>query len=345
MKQEMSSLDVHFMVRELQRLAGSRFQKAYSLQDQTYLQFHNPGTGKVLLRIKPGLFHITEYKPEFGEPGGFVTFLRKRLNGARLKTVEQLGMDRIVMFTFVRGFEDEEQYRLVIELLSPGNIILLGKKPLKGGELSEEIILGLQKPHAYKDRHVRGGIPYKAPPRPINLKEHSAQELVDHALSLDLESLVKTLAIGFSLGGEYAELICKRLGLDKDKKPAREDLKACAEDLQKLLEEEPTPRKTDDGVEVFSDEPNAETFSEALDSGENIVISNKPKKPKKSTKEIQAQQRKGLVTAAEENQRKGELIYEHYAELQDILERVKAGDVPDGVKLNKNEQTISINFK
>lgn len=341
----MSSLDVHFMVKELQGLAGSRFQKAYSLQDQVYLQFHNPGTGKVLLRIKPGLFHITEYKPEFGEPAGFITFLRKRLNGARLKSIEQLGMDRIVIFTFVRGFEDEEQYRLVLELLSPGNIILLGKKPLKGGELSEEIILGLQKPHAYKDRHVRGGIPYKAPPRPINLKEHTQEELVEHALSLDLESLVKTLAIGFSLGGEYAELLCERTGLDKDKKPTREDLETCANELQILLEEEPSPRKTDDGVELFSDEPNCETFSEALDSGDDIVISNQPKKKKKSTKEIQAQQREGLVTAAEENQRKGELIYEHYAELQEILRRVKEGDLPEGVKLNKNEQTISIKFK
>ncbi len=344
MKDEMSSLDLHFMVRELQGLVGGRFQKAYSLQDQTYLQFHTPGLGKVLVRIKPGLFHITEYKPAFGEPSGFITFLRKRLSGARLKKLEQLGMDRIVIFTFVRGFEDAEEYRLVLELLAPGNVILLGKKPLKDG-FSEEIILGLQKPQAYKDRHVRGGIPYQAPPQPINLKENTVEELVEHAMSLDLESLVKTLAIGFSIGGEYAELLCERAGLDKNKTPEKSDVKRCAQELAKLLDEDIRPKKTNKGVELFSKEPNSTSFSEALDSDEDIVISNQPKKKKKSIQEIQAEQRKGLVTAAEENQKKGELIYEHYQELQEILEKVKAGEVPEGVKLNKEEQSISINFK
>ena len=97
-----SSLDLYFLLKELD-LELSKVDQIYQKdKEELLLQLHKTGHGKQLLRIHlPGLIYLSKYKgiqPE--TPPGFCTFLRKKLKQARLIKIEQYGFERILDFTF-----------------------------------------------------------------------------------------------------------------------------------------------------------------------------------------------------------------------------------------------------
>ena len=299
-------------------------------EKELFLLLHQTNEGKQLLRVQlPGLMYLASARPDFPtNPPGFVMFLRKRLSGTRLRSIEQLGMDRILVLTFskTQELEEETTFRLIIELITPGNIILLGRKPVKGGELSEEIVLSLLQPQSYKDRTVRGGIPYQAPPPAANIKIDEDAKLIQGVLDSGMDNLVKGLAVGLNLGGVYAELVCEKAKLDKDTKLSEVVVKKAIAITKKLLEEKPAPKIVDKDIFLFSkkDGEEFETISEALDkqfTNYEIVEEIAPRKQKGSILDQQALQKKGFEVAIETNQRKGEVLYERYQELKPLLEK------------------------
>ena len=342
---EMSALDLHFMVVELQQLVGSRFQKAYGLPREVYLQFHQSGEGKFLVRARlPGLIHLSEQKPEFPKnPPGFVMSLRKHLSGARLQAVEQISLDRVVRLVFVRGLDDEHVFHLVFELLVPGNALLVDATTNK--------ILSVLSHQQYKDRVVRPGAEYVFPPAPDDLTKDD-DFLVQAALKNRMDSLVKSLAVSFSLGGYYAELVCSRASLDKEKKDFdQKDLRTALKEARKLLEEKPTPAVVDAKIIPFSQDQKFSSLSQAIDSvivdEAPATFEKKPKKPKKTIKEMQLIQKKGFEVASDENQRKGELVYEHYQEIQEALDSLKKGATPASKhfkEYDKNKRELVFEF-
>lgn len=70
---------------------------------------------KVLVIMESGVrFHATEYTRDKNMlPASFCVKLRKHLRGKRLADVAQLGVDRIVAFTFGGG---EGEHHLLLEL-------------------------------------------------------------------------------------------------------------------------------------------------------------------------------------------------------------------------------------
>ena len=80
MKQELSSLDMKYIVKELQLLVGSRVDKIHQINKKKFIfKFYVTNQGKKVLKIIfPGLFHLTEggISPP-GKPMGYCTFLRK----------------------------------------------------------------------------------------------------------------------------------------------------------------------------------------------------------------------------------------------------------------------------
>lgn len=331
---ELSSLDVHFLVRELQELVGGRFQKAYGIDDEIYIQIH--AQGKYLLRVHlPNLIYLTTHRPGFPKnPPGFVMFLRKYLANAKLVSVQQQGMDRIIVFTFERTiYKDDEPivltYRLVVELMAPGNVVLIGKKPIKGG-WSEEIILNLVRPQNFKDRTLRGGIPYEAPPSPIDLKSAGEEELVQALRESTMDNLVKALAISLSMGGTYAELVCKRAGLDKHLENFSEEQALLAiREIKKLLDDSPNPILQDNKLILFPEDAGVsyDSVNAALDEkNPHEKVEQKPKKKKLSILEQQENQKKGFEDAAKINQRRGEVIYEHYQDIKEMMAKIKKGE-------------------
>ncbi|MBR9703497.1 hypothetical protein GOV10_05640, partial [Candidatus Woesearchaeota archaeon] len=340
MKSELSAVDVHFLVRELQKLVGARVQRAYGIsQEEVYFQFHKEG--KHLLRVKlPGVAYLAEHRPDFPKnPSGFIMFLRKRLNNARVKGIRQIGMDRIIIFDLEGKFQEKiMNYELIIELVAPGNVLLIGQKPVKGGTLSDPVILHLLTPQSYKDRTLRGGIAYEAPPAPTNIRTDDEDKLIEAVTNSGMDMLVKALAVGLSLGGEYAELVCKRAGLDKTKaKLEKTDIKKAIAEAKKLLDDTAKPLTNKKEVILFPEKgtegTHHETMSEALEERfgdvEETTSEKKVKKGKKGTiLEQQQQQKTGLETSAKENHRRGELIYEQYQEVQEIINQIKAGEEP-----------------
>ncbi|MBR9703367.1 hypothetical protein GOV10_04980 [Candidatus Woesearchaeota archaeon] len=362
MKSELSAVDVHFLVRELQKLVGARVQRAYGLsQEEVYFQFHKEG--KQLLRVKlPGMAYLAEHRPDFPKnPSGFIMFLRKRLNNARVKAIRQIGMDRIIIFELEGKFQEKiMNYELIIELVAPGNVLLIGQKPVKGGTWSDSVILHLLTPQSYKDRTLRGGIAYEAPPAPTNIKTDDENKLTDFVMNSGMDMLVKALAVGLSLGGEYAELVCKRAGLDKTKaKLEKADIKKAIAEAKKLLDDTAKPLTNEKEAILFPEKTTEgthhETMSEALEEkfgdlkDESTPSEKKAKKGKKGTiLEQQKQQQTGLETSAKENHRRGELIYENYQETQEIINQIKAGEEPSSKlykKFDKKTGTITLEFK
>jgi predicted ribosome quality control (RQC) complex YloA/Tae2 family protein len=78
---------------------------------------------KVLVILESGVrFHATEYMREKNMvPESFCMKLRKHLRGKRLVDIAQLGVDRVVAFTFGGG---EGEHHLLLELYASVRIIL-----------------------------------------------------------------------------------------------------------------------------------------------------------------------------------------------------------------------------
>ena len=133
---------------------GFRVNNIYDINEKTYaFKLHqsgaagaaagnaNSGTTKKLLLMESGVrFHLTSFtRDKSDNPSPFTMKLRKHLRGKRLNNVKQLGMDRVVAFTFG---SNEATYHLILELYDKGNIILCDYK---------YEILGLLRSHVFGD--------------------------------------------------------------------------------------------------------------------------------------------------------------------------------------------------
>ncbi|XP_057315018.1 ribosome quality control complex subunit NEMF-like [Hydractinia symbiolongicarpus] len=125
MKSRFTTIDLKSIITEIQNsnAMGLRVFNVYDIDNKTYLLRLTHGDTKVMLLIESGnRVHLTEYDwPKNMMPSGFSMKCRKHLKGRRLASVSQVGIDRIVDFTF--GYE-EAAYHLIVELYDRGNIIL-----------------------------------------------------------------------------------------------------------------------------------------------------------------------------------------------------------------------------
>jgi len=207
MKQEMSSVDVAAIVRELQpRLLDAKIAKIYQhSHDEIRIGIHIFKEGRTNLVIEAGRrLHLTKY-PETAQklPQSFPMLLRKHLTGGRITDISQYDFDRIIEIHIQRG---EDKTILLIELFSRGNIVLLNSE--------KKIILPLKSIN-FKDRKIRGGEPYELPQAqlsPVAASEDSLKEMLSHSDS----DIVRTMATHMNLGGQYAEEICKSAGIEKN---------------------------------------------------------------------------------------------------------------------------------
>ena len=204
MKKEMSSFDVRSIVTEMASLEGGHMDKIYHW-----------GAGNVLFRInvqsegKRELFfkdkkwlYCPSVKPETPTlPTSFASFLRKYIDNARVGRVRQIGFDRIVEMELSKSDGD---YRLIFEMFGGGNVLLV-----KDGTILNCLI---QK--TWKDRKTRPGEPYLMPKTRFDPTESSEEDFLRSFRSSDSDC-VRTLATSVNLGGQYAEEVCRRVGIDK----------------------------------------------------------------------------------------------------------------------------------
>ncbi|MBR9675893.1 hypothetical protein GOV05_02695 [Candidatus Woesearchaeota archaeon] len=332
MREEISALDLYYLVKEYQDLLGARVDKVYHRSDELVIQLYSTTTKKVFLFFKlPSTSLLSKKKPLVDEEAsGFCLYLRKKLGVSRLKSLEQIGFERIVKI----GFEKSGvTHYLVVELLPPGNFVLVD---------SDDKVLSMQNSTHTKDRSVRGGLIYA----PL-LKEYNSLLITQDALikvfgSSDKKSVVKTLAINLGFGGVYAEEICASSGVSKDlAKPVEEDLVKIFLGIQKIRDKKIKPVLYEEGVYPFkltsrSEEPIVlkESFSLSLGSylGEKYVEKNKELEQKKVDSNLDKIRRilekqeetiKKLEVEIKIKQRVGEEIYENYSKIKELLEVIR----------------------
>ncbi|HII71276.1 TPA: hypothetical protein HA265_00805 [Candidatus Woesearchaeota archaeon] len=348
MKTEISSLELHFLVEELQSLVSSKVEQIYQVQEEGgdlefLFQFHLPGEGKRLLRIIMGkVLYLASNKGEAPDkPPNFCLYLRKKLKNARLRSISQEGFERVVNMLFETK---DAKFNLHIELFSKGNMILADE--------SDTVLSALQY-QEWKDRSIKPKKPYVPPQRGFNFLSLSAESLKAALLASEKENLVKTLAIDVGLGGVFAEELCSMADIDKNVKSSSlsdGELSRLFSSSQDLLHKELSPviiyKDVDkdsspqdilpfsishyDGLvsRPFSSFNDAIDFvlTKKVDSSRVDSVAKESKTRQGQVDEIIHQQRlriEGLETSEKENQRKGEIIYENYASVDELLRQVK----------------------
>ena len=329
MKEEMSSVDIKYIVDELQSLIGSRVDKIY----------HDGGEIRIKLRTKEGRqdlileagkrIHLTTYIKEAPKmPSSFTMLLRKHLSGGFIDAIEQYDFDRIVKIRI-------GDYTLVAELFKKGNIILLDP---------ENRILAALRYEEFKDRAVIPKAEYRLPPAresPVEVEWERFREIVGGS---HIE-IVRALARKLSMGGLYAEEILLRAGIEKSRKAdelGEDELRLIFDTMKSVFTAEPKPNIVYENGRMIDVLPIElrwyegyekryfKTFSEALDEyfGRITVEKAKLEKTRKleqkkkqilATLRKQEEQMRGFEIEAKKNQEIGDLIYANFTFVDSLL--------------------------
>jgi len=309
---QLSSFDIKACVKELKELEGGKVEKVYHHPpDEIRIRIY--AGKKVDLVIEAGRrIHLTRFPKQAPRiPSAFAMLLRKHLEGARLKKIEQHDFDRVVVIEFERSGEIK---KLVAELFSKGNILLLNNE--------NRVVMPLK-------HTVKVGEVYSFPER---------KEKKD-----DGREVVRVLAMS-GLGGLYAEEVCLRAGIDKKKKYPElneEERKKIDEEIVRLMNFSPRPQiiiENGDYIDVVPmdllyyskyEKKYFESFNEALDdyfskklAEIDEIESMKSEELEKLRKRLQIQEEslKRFEEEAERYRRIGDAIYENYSMVEKIIE-------------------------
>ncbi|MBR9698986.1 hypothetical protein GOV09_00830 [Candidatus Woesearchaeota archaeon] len=315
-----SSVDLHYLLKEMNFLVGGRVDKIYHPhKEELLIQFHVPSKGKQLLRIISGKFmFLSQHKERYDEPGGFCMFLRKHLDNARLREVSQVGSERIAKLVF----EKEKKLSLFIELFGQGNIVVT----------DGETILNALNQKKWKDREIRKGKTYVFPKKEhdaFSLKQSEFEKLVSG------KELVTALAKDIGLGGIYAEEICQLAAVDKKTKKVD---KKVFQAMRKVIDHPIKARVLENMIVLpfaFASQEKGKEFTSFNGALDHAYIESYAKKSEFISKhQAQIDKVVGIIKSQEDHitalkkkssdmQKKGELIYEHYKLVDEILKEIK----------------------
>ncbi|KAM9987749.1 hypothetical protein ACTFIZ_003110 [Dictyostelium cf. discoideum] len=212
MKTRFSSIDIRTTVVNLQKsLIGLRLANLYDLSPRVFLlKFSKPDCKKNLI-IESGIrIHSTNFVRDKGDhtPAPFSLNLRKYLKTKRLESVKQLGVDRVVDFTFGSGVAVQH---LIVELYSIGNIILTD---------GEYRILAILRTHQYnQDESVAVGDIY--PIDKVKVPTEFTESLIDQIIENTIdkkETLKQVFNKSLDFGPELIEHCLLSAGLQPSTK-------------------------------------------------------------------------------------------------------------------------------
>ena len=200
-----SSLDFYaFLHKYAGSIEGSFIKKVYqSAASDFVFQLYGSGSGKnyLLVSLTKGMaFNDTE-RPEEATPLSML--LRKILSERRIVKVEQVNFDRVVKFTLHTGQE------IILEIFRDGNLIVTNQQRIEFATDQRE----------WRNRKILKGEQYIPPSLtdPLSYTPGDISKLMDTSKA----SAVQTLATRMNLGGDVAEELLFRAGIDK-KIPSRE---------------------------------------------------------------------------------------------------------------------------
>ncbi len=326
MKKELSSIEIHFLVREFLELANSKISKIYQPdKKEIVFQFFTSGRGKRFLTIRPPNFvYVSEEKKDSKQtPYGFCMTLRKYLENTFLDNVTQVKSERIIDFLFSAK---EENYHLIVEMFSKGNVVLCKE---------DYTIIQALEHQEWKDRVIKPREIYKAPIRKYNLFEISREELHDLMKSSE-KGIAATLATSLGLGGVFSEEILCLSNIDKSKKKlSGKEVDLIYDSLKKIVQMQINPVVIRVGGNVTDAFPfplgicgnlkqeKIGTFSKGIE----LLPLDAPKvspagKKAEKLRRILEEQKAAIERVSleiEENTKKAETIYNNYGHVKSVL--------------------------
>jgi len=335
MKRQISSIDLHYLVKELEALKDSRIDKIYQPEKELIiLSLYKTNAGKKLLRIDVGKsVFIAEGKEAYEEILGFGQFLRKHLDGHFLADVEQLKPERILKFTFKA--KEEKKY-LYIEFIGKGNAILCSE---------HDAILNALEQHDFRERSIRVKLKYVYPVMNYNLFDLSIKDIAELFKNSKKNSIIISLATELGLGGLYSEEACLSSEIDKNMSPqsiSEEQARSILREIKKIISHEIDAKvvlENDTVIDFipfdfkfYSDKKYAKKQFKAFNEAAGFFYSQS-----KNAKETEFDKRLGnlqriigtqkqtieeLRKEEHELRQKGELIYQNYQTIKEILDEL-----------------------
>jgi len=204
MKTAMTNFDIAAIIPELrQHTIGGRIHNVYQITEDAFLLKIHPNNLNLIVEPAKRI-HLTKYEIKTPpKPSQLCMAFRKHLKAARIVSVEQPNLERLVIIEIERQGRPQ---KLVVELLPRGNIIVTD---------DHDRILVSTRYARMKDRNILRGQPLQLPPqRGKNILEARIEDLAGLQRLGDLD-VVRAFAQHFAVGGVLAEEIMHRASVDK----------------------------------------------------------------------------------------------------------------------------------
>jgi predicted ribosome quality control (RQC) complex YloA/Tae2 family protein len=324
--QGMSGVDLSAVVAGLSSCLPLWIGKIYQYDPKTLavrLQGENRARYSLII-VSGRRAHLVKALPEAPErPAGFAMLLRKHLEGGKVLSIAQHGLQRIFFITVGKKMSS---YQLVVELFDEGNIVLCDA----GGKIVKPLWH-----HRFREREVVPGATYTFPGK--DCSDLSPESLGDLLRSSDRE-IVKALAVDCMLGGRYAEEVCAIAGISKDTPAGTVDPGIVQAAFARLLERVKSDRDpviTPSGCwpfplsneKVITRFPSYDEALEAYYGGPAAAPRKEARTPATRNATIRARQEESLKKFGKEIdrlERSVECIYENYALVEEVI-RVLSG--------------------
>jgi predicted ribosome quality control (RQC) complex YloA/Tae2 family protein len=364
-KQQLSSLDLSALVKELQLLLNSRIDKIHQFSNQELLIRLRAKNRKnnLFIDTRGWIFIVTQPEklslPKKEMPTDFALGLRKYLTNGTITKIAQKEFDRIIELEINKANAD---YKLVLELFSKGNIVLV----------SNSKILLCASRQVWRDRTVKPSLEYQYPPSKISILRMTIEDF--KSLLSSKRSVGSILISQLNFSKIYEQEICRLCNIDE-----RVIANSLSEDkiislyttITELVEAKAMPRivfkdqKPLDVVPVklslyenyesieFSDFNKAveefyQLFQKELEKGGKEAIY---KKKLENLRYILHAQEQKLVDYENESIRTkqlGDLITENYLKFEELLKKIARNEDISAFnisELNKKEGFVEVRIK
>ncbi len=318
---QLNNLTLKHLTKECQTLVNGFINKIQTLENGWLkIKVHTKQGDKTFVITQNCFFISNKALNAKQNPGGFSAFLKKYLFNQRIVSIEQHGLDRIVLIEFPEKI-------LVLELFAKGNIILCEK---------DYKILKAFKKEQWKDRTLAKDEKYKFPSsKGKNPLEMGEKEFLEKLKQNKKTIFGATLDI-LNVAPTILDNIFEKLGLDKKKNA--EDEWEKGKKILKLVKDTYSIKESQiylsNGI-LYSIETSThkEKEFESINSALSDLLLEEKKELIFEKKETKTKDREEkyleqikIFEQKEINYKEiGEKIYLEYAKINEILETIKKG--------------------
>ena len=307
--QSLTSLDIYKLLEEVDYINGGFIRNIKSRRNEFYFLIYK---GKEYwLKIVPGsYFCVVDEKPEDSIDFGFTQLVKNALKGKRF-SIKMHNSDRILEI-------ETDNNKLLIEMFSKGNVILLKDEKIERALFQRK----------FESREISSGGEYFYPPGNKKSFNDMYGGFYSTLKSSDRESVVKSLAMDFSMGGYYAEEACFRAKIDKSKKPldlSQDEAKMLREKFLEIVKEKKPniiDKKIFSAIELKHIEGQKEYFN-SINSAIISFFENPAEIERKNPVKIELNKAQDRLKEYEENI---EFINTNYERIQNAMTILKSSD-------------------